>query len=184
MNAALSQSPLPPLLVSAFTVGAAPAAVVARAGIFQSVEPAAVAALTTQLQPVHFACRQTAYAEGDPGDRLYIITSGKVKIGRRCSDGRSHLLTIVGPSDVLITDSERLVRRARLTTMSDLVDNQPINGSSLLARAIGVSDAYPVRRPNTKEQERAHRDYRSRRSRACAAVDRGRASCPTHHHLR
>lgn len=63
--------------------------------------PRAVAGLTKQLCPVQFSRRQTIYAEGEPGDRLFIITAGKVKIGRRFPDGRVHLLTIVGPSDVL-----------------------------------------------------------------------------------
>jgi CRP-like cAMP-binding protein len=40
------------------------------------------------------------FAEGEPGDRLYIIVSGKVKIGRRSPDGRENLLTIMGPSDM------------------------------------------------------------------------------------
>ena len=41
-----------------------------------------------------------AFAEGEPGDRLYIIINGKVKIGRRSPDGRENLLTIMGPSDM------------------------------------------------------------------------------------
>ena len=49
---------------------------------------------------VDFPRRQTVFAEGEPGDRLYIIISGKVKIGRRSPDGRDHLLTIMGPSDM------------------------------------------------------------------------------------
>ena len=40
------------------------------------------------------------FAEGEPGDRLFIIISGKVKIGRRSPDGRENLLTIMGPSDM------------------------------------------------------------------------------------
>ena len=40
------------------------------------------------------------FAEGEPGDRLYIIITGKVKIGRRSPDGRENLLTIMGPSDM------------------------------------------------------------------------------------
>ena len=75
--------------------------ILARAGIFQGVEPTAVAALTKQLQPVDFPRGHTVFAEGEPGDRLYIITSGKVKIGRRSPDGRENLLTIMGPSDML-----------------------------------------------------------------------------------
>jgi CRP-like cAMP-binding protein len=74
--------------------------IVARAGLFQGVEPNAVAALTKQLQPVDFPRGHTVFAEGDPGDRLYIAISGKVKIGRRSLDGHESLLTIMGPSDM------------------------------------------------------------------------------------
>ena len=47
-----------------------------------------------------FPSRPHRVLEGEPGDRLYIITSGKVKIGRRSPDGRENLLTIMGPSDM------------------------------------------------------------------------------------
>ena len=74
--------------------------ILARAGIFQGVEPTAVSALTKQLQPGDFPRGHTVFAEGEPGDRLYIIMNGKVKIGRRSPDGRENLLTIMGPSDM------------------------------------------------------------------------------------
>jgi CRP/FNR family transcriptional regulator, cyclic AMP receptor protein len=74
--------------------------ILARAGLFQGVEPGAVSALTKQLRPVDFRRGHTLFAEGEPGDRLYIIVSGKVKIGRRSPDGRENLLTIMGPSDM------------------------------------------------------------------------------------
>ncbi len=74
--------------------------VLARAGIFQGVEPSAVAALVKQLQPVDFPRGHVIFNEGEPGDRLYIIVSGKVKLGRRSPDGRENLLTIMGPSDM------------------------------------------------------------------------------------
>jgi CRP/FNR family transcriptional regulator, cyclic AMP receptor protein len=74
--------------------------ILARAGLFQGVEPSAVSALTNQLRPVDVPPGHTLFAEGEPGDRLYIIVSGKVKIGRRSPDGRENLLTIMGPSDM------------------------------------------------------------------------------------
>jgi CRP-like cAMP-binding protein len=76
------------------------AKVVARAGMFQGIDPAAVSALTSQLHHVDFRSGQTIFAEGEPGDRLYVIVSGKVKIGRCSPDGRDGLLTILGPSDM------------------------------------------------------------------------------------
>jgi hypothetical protein len=54
-------------------VGSIVQMVLASAGIFHTVEPDALAVLPT----LHFACRPTVYAEGEPGDRIYIITSGK-----------------------------------------------------------------------------------------------------------
>ena len=62
----------------------------ARAGIFQGVEPSAVAALSKELQPVDFPRGHVVFNEGEPGDRLYIIVSGKVKLGRRSADGREN----------------------------------------------------------------------------------------------
>ena len=74
--------------------------ILARAGLFQRVERSAVTALTKQLQPVDFPPGHVIFAEGEPGDRLYIIISGKVKIGRGYPEGRENLLTIMGPSDI------------------------------------------------------------------------------------
>ena len=72
----------------------------ARAAIFHGVQRSALDALTKQLHPVDFSRGHTIFAEGEPGDRLYIVMSGKVKIGRRSPDGREHLTAIMGPSDM------------------------------------------------------------------------------------
>jgi CRP/FNR family transcriptional regulator, cyclic AMP receptor protein len=69
-------------------------------GIFHEVDRAALSGLASRSQPVHFPRGHLAFAEGDPGDRLYVIIEGKVKIGRRSPCGRDNLLTILGPSDV------------------------------------------------------------------------------------
>lgn len=73
---------------------------VAKAALFEGMEPRAIAALAKHLQRVDFPCGHTIFAEGDPGDRFYVIKSGKVKIGLRSPDGREHLLAIMGPSDI------------------------------------------------------------------------------------
>jgi CRP/FNR family transcriptional regulator, cyclic AMP receptor protein len=74
--------------------------ILSRAGIFQGVAPSAVSALTKQLLPVDFPRGHTVFAQGESGDRLYIIISGKVKIGNRSQGGHQNLLTITGPSDM------------------------------------------------------------------------------------
>lgn len=74
--------------------------VLARAGIFQGLAHDTVATLTDQLDANQFPDGHTIFAEGDPGDRLYIIISGKVKIGRCTADGRESLIAIMGPADM------------------------------------------------------------------------------------
>ena len=62
--------------------------------------PAPSRRFITRLRPVDFPRGHTIFTEGEPGDRLYIIVSGKVKITRRSPDGRENLLTIMGPPDM------------------------------------------------------------------------------------
>ncbi|OBF16371.1 Crp/Fnr family transcriptional regulator [Mycobacterium sp. ACS4331] len=74
--------------------------ILARAGIFQGVAPDAVAALARSLEPAVYPRGHTVFREGEPGESLFIITSGKVKIGRRTPDGRENLITLMGPADM------------------------------------------------------------------------------------
>jgi CRP/FNR family cyclic AMP-dependent transcriptional regulator len=94
---------------------------VTRTGMFQGIG-STVAALAKQLQPVDFAPRWTVFAEGEPADRLYIIISGKVKIGHRSPDGRDHLLAIMGPPDMFgeLSLFDPGVRTASATTLTEV----------------------------------------------------------------
>ncbi len=71
-----------------------------RAGILQGVEPHAAEALAESLERVSFPRGHVIFVEGQPGDRLYIVASGKVKVGRKSPDGRENLLMVAGPSDM------------------------------------------------------------------------------------
>lgn len=68
--------------------------------LFGGVDPAAVAAVRPRYQSVEYVARQSIYLEGEFDDRLYVVTAGKVTLGRRCPDGRSLLMAVLGPSDV------------------------------------------------------------------------------------
>jgi CRP/FNR family cyclic AMP-dependent transcriptional regulator len=70
-----------------------------RAGLFQGVDPEAVEALASEFQTIEANRGDTLFHEGEPGESLYIVLSGKVKLGRRSSDGRENLVAIMGPSD-------------------------------------------------------------------------------------
>jgi CRP-like cAMP-binding protein len=96
--------------------------ILARAGMFQGVDPAAVSALTNQLHHVDYPSGHTIFAQGEPGDRLYVIVSGKVKIGHCSPDGRDGLLTILGPSDMFgeLSVFDPGPRTSSATTVTDV----------------------------------------------------------------
>lgn len=74
-------------------------AALVRASIFQDVGPGAVAAAVTNLQWVSFPQRHNVFREGDAGDRLYVIISGRVKVACESRNSDS-LIAVLGPSDV------------------------------------------------------------------------------------
>ncbi len=74
--------------------------VLAAAGLFQGVSPEAADALAQALQHADYTRGETVFAEGDQGDTLFIVETGKVKIGRRAADGRENMLSVMGPSDM------------------------------------------------------------------------------------
>ncbi|MGB8388546.1 Crp/Fnr family transcriptional regulator [Mycobacterium sp.] len=96
-------------------------ATVTKAGVSQGVD-SAVAAITEQLQPVDFKRRSIVFTEGEPADRLYIIISGKVKIGHRSPDGREHLLAIMGPPEMFgeLSVFDPGPRTASATTLTEV----------------------------------------------------------------
>jgi CRP-like cAMP-binding protein len=74
--------------------------VLAKAGLFQGVAPEAAEALASSLTYADYARGETVFVEGEQGDSLYIVLSGKVKVGRKAADGRENMLSVMGPSDM------------------------------------------------------------------------------------
>src|ERR1043166_3632195 len=75
--------------------------VLARSGIFQGVDAEATEALAKELEILEIRKGEVLFSEGEPGDSLYIVLSGKIKIGRRAADGRQNLIAVMGPSDMV-----------------------------------------------------------------------------------
>lgn len=94
----------------------------ARAGLFQGVDPEAVEALSKALEHVEVKKGNTIFTESEPGDSLYIVLSGKVKLGRRSADGRQNLIAVMGPSDMLgeLSLFDPGPRTATATALTDL----------------------------------------------------------------
>jgi CRP/FNR family transcriptional regulator, cyclic AMP receptor protein len=74
--------------------------VLAAAGLFQGVAPEAAQALESALRYGDYSRGETIFNENEQGDTLYIVMTGKVKVGRRAADGRENMLSVMGPSDM------------------------------------------------------------------------------------
>ncbi|WP_293042782.1 cyclic nucleotide-binding domain-containing protein [Mycobacterium sp.] len=65
-----------------------------------------------------FRSGQTIFTQGDPGDRLYLIVEGTVKVSLRGPAGRTSVRAIIGPtalSDVRALWLDRATVRALMT---------------------------------------------------------------------
>jgi CRP/FNR family transcriptional regulator, cyclic AMP receptor protein len=72
----------------------------AHASLFSALDEDAAAALRATMLPVDLPRGNVLFSEGDPGDRLYVINDGKIKLGATSSDGRETLLAILGPGEM------------------------------------------------------------------------------------
>ena len=74
--------------------------VLRKAPLFEALDEEDAAALRSSVSEVRLGRGQTLFNEGDEGDRLYVILSGKVKLTRTAVDGRENLLGVLGPSEM------------------------------------------------------------------------------------
>ena len=75
-------------------------AVIRKAPIFLGLDSSAADALRASMNLVKLRKGQSLFKEGDDGDHLFVVSSGKVKLGTKSIDGRENLLMILGPGDM------------------------------------------------------------------------------------
>ncbi|TDE00494.1 Crp/Fnr family transcriptional regulator [Jiangella asiatica] len=68
--------------------------------LFRELDDEAAGALRASMTEVHLSRGETLFREGDEGDRVYVVTEGKVKLGRTAPDGRENLLALLGPGQM------------------------------------------------------------------------------------
>ena len=68
--------------------------------LFAALNDEARDALRQTMDDVLLPRGATLFSEGDPGDRLYVVTQGKIKLGRTAVDGRENLLAVMGPGEM------------------------------------------------------------------------------------
>lgn len=74
--------------------------VLRQAPLFSGLDDEAAAALEASMSPATLRRGEILFNEGDDGDQLYVVTEGKVKLGRTSPDGRENLLAILGPGQM------------------------------------------------------------------------------------
>ena len=67
--------------------------------LFAALDDDARVALREAMGEVSLRRGETLFHEGEPGDRLYLVLEGKVKLGHRSADGRENLLAVLGPGE-------------------------------------------------------------------------------------
>jgi CRP/FNR family cyclic AMP-dependent transcriptional regulator len=74
--------------------------VLKQAPLFTGLEDEAATELSETMGTVRLNKGEILFHEGDTGDRLYVVVSGKVKLGRSGSAGRENLLAVLGPGQM------------------------------------------------------------------------------------
>jgi CRP/FNR family transcriptional regulator, cyclic AMP receptor protein len=70
------------------------------APLFEALGDEDARALRAKVDVVRLDRGERLFSEGDQGDRLYIILSGKIKLTKAAPDGRENLLSVHGPSEM------------------------------------------------------------------------------------
>jgi CRP/FNR family transcriptional regulator, cyclic AMP receptor protein len=74
--------------------------VLAEAPLFEALSEEDARALRADIVDVHLDRGERLFSEGDVGDKLYIILTGKIKLTKAAPDGRENLLSVHGPGEM------------------------------------------------------------------------------------
>ena len=74
--------------------------VLRRTPLFATLDPDSSASLRASMSEIELARGEVLFHEGDPGDSLYVVLRGKVKLGRTSGDGRENLVAVLGPGEM------------------------------------------------------------------------------------
>ena len=70
------------------------------APLFLALDTEAAAALRASLKERAIAKGETLFIEGEPGDSMFLVIEGKLKLGQTSKDGRESLLAVLGPGEM------------------------------------------------------------------------------------
>ena len=69
--------------------------------LFEGLDEAQQNSLRSKMGQTTLRRGEVLFEEGEPGNRRYILTEGKVKLGHTSMDGRENLLAVLGPGEII-----------------------------------------------------------------------------------
>ena len=91
--------------------------------LFAALDTEGAAALRASLKETVVSKGDMLFHEGEPGDRMYVILEGKVKLGQTSNDGRESLLGVLGPGEMFgeLSLFDPGLRTSTATALTDAV---------------------------------------------------------------
>jgi len=97
----------------------------ARTPLFSAVPAALLDELATRTRMVRVEARSVLFSKGDPGDRLYLLTRGVIRIGVLSAEGREVTYGLIRPGElfgeIAVLDGGRRTADATAMETSDLL---------------------------------------------------------------
>lgn len=69
--------------------------------LFDTLDEATTRALRAAMVEVRMRRGEVLFNEGEPGDRVYVIADGKIKLAHTSTDGRESIIAVLGPGEML-----------------------------------------------------------------------------------
>lgn len=68
--------------------------------LFSALDSEAAASLRATMVEITIKKGEAIFTEGDPGDRLYLVIEGKIKLSSKAGDGRESVVGLLGPGEM------------------------------------------------------------------------------------
>jgi CRP-like cAMP-binding protein len=91
------------------------------APLFSGLDDQAAEILEKSMTTIVLQRGDVLFNEGDAGNQLYVVTEGKIKLGRSSADGRENLVAVLGPGQMFgeLTFFDPGPRSATATAVTD-----------------------------------------------------------------
>ena len=123
------------------------------APLFKALDDEAAISLRQSMATETIKKGQVLFQEGQPGDRLYLVKTGKIKLSHASGDGRESVLMVLGPGDMFgelsLFDPGPRTSTAIAVTESITAANLPLQLHNRPPKLVWRAAALPKSRPQS-----------------------------------